>query len=137
MLEIKIQNLPPMPRNASHVPTSRGFLRKTDMARLFEDDLATLIKDLPKLGHNTHGYQVVCYIYTPKEKLRTLKGNISQNSIDFDAHKVFWDTICKQIDIDDSQFVDVRIVKGLSFDEFWNYKVEIKGLTDELLLPGF
>lgn len=132
-LEIKINNLPPCPRNRSH-QVVRNMLIKTDLARAFEKDLTELLENYREDFRNfvamvrlhEHYLSVVYTIYTPRDSLFTKDGRISAKSVDLDAHKVFQDTIFKAIGLDDKLIRDVRYVSPVSFDGKWNYVINIE-----------
>lgn len=133
-INIYIKDLHPCPRNKSHTIV-RGMLIKTKLARLFEESLRKELEmwreEFEKFNKlydkDRHGVGVDVAIASPRNRLITKKGNISKTSIDWDAHKVFWDVIHKEfLKIDDSQVVDIRLKKIVSEDEYWNYFLKFR-----------
>jgi len=132
-LKIVINNLPPMPRNRSHVLT-RGMLIKTPLAREFEKDLTYRLQEFrQEITSFVSNFTIVEHyinlsytIYTPKEELITKAGYISAKSVDFDAHKLMTDVIFKEVGINDKYARKVDIFTPISHDGFWNYVVILR-----------
>jgi hypothetical protein len=137
ILILKFEDLPPMPRNRSHMLIAKGrrpMNIKTPLCREFEKDLELRMKQFvpdvvrfkasynPEINYISAEY----YIFTPREQLFTLKGAISSKSVDLDAHKVMQDTIFRSMDMDDKLIRDARYFSPISHDGKWNYVVIYK-----------
>jgi hypothetical protein len=129
MFEIK--NLPPMPRNRSHM-VARNMLIKTPLAREFEKDLMNRLSNLDQTCFNNlkkefnpkcHYLSAHYVIYTPESELFTKDGSISMRAVDCDAHKLFQDVICRYMGIDDKFIRKVTYETPVSYDDSWNYVV--------------
>lgn len=136
-LNIKIDNLPPMPRNRSHMLTGKAgkcMLIKTPLAREFEKDLVSRLFDYsPHIARfkehfspDQHFLKVTYTIYTPHNDLFTKDGRISLKAVDCDAHKLFQDVLFREIGIDDKFIRNVQYFTPESRDEHWNYSVNIE-----------
>lgn len=143
-LNIKIDNLPPMPRNRSHMLTGKGgkcMLIKTPLAREFEKDLVSRLLDYsPHIARfkehfspDQHFLKVTYTIYTPHNDLFTKDGRISLKAVDCDAHKLFQDVLFREIGIDDKFIRNVQYFTPESRDEYWNYSVNIEVYELEVL----
>ncbi len=133
-LTINIFNLPPMPRNRSHMLTVAGkrpMNIKTQLCREFEkdlefrlkdyaDDIAAFVYEFNPLKHYIQGNYT---IYTPVVELFTKEGKISSRSVDSDAHKSMRDVIYKVIGLDDKLERDTRFFTPQSTDGNWNYVI--------------
>lgn len=139
-MNIKINNLPPMPRNRSHM-IARNMLIKTPLAREFEKDLFFRLKEFEmdalefksKFNPKTNYLKVIYYLYTPENELFKKDGGISLHSVDADAHKIFQDVLAKSIGIDDKFFKDVSYQTRVSSDGNWNYLVNFEIQENECL----
>jgi len=137
ILPIKILNLPPMPRNRSHMLTAKGgrpMNIKTPLAREYEKDLAFRLKEYAGrmiIFRNTyhplkHYVSVEYYIYTPKEMLFTKDGHISAKSVDLDAHKIMQDVLFDCLGLDDKLVRHANYFSPQSHDGNWNYVIVLK-----------
>jgi hypothetical protein len=118
-ISFQIDNLEPCPRNRSHTVVVRGKFAqniKTEAARSYEqairfhlDRIPTVKEFSQKFDKNKHQISATFHHFTPD--FYTATGKISENSVDFDAHKVLVDTVCDYIGIDDAYFSDARITK--------------------------
>ncbi len=137
MLTLQFKNLPPMPRNRSHMLTvanRRPMNIKTPLCREFEKDVMSKMEEFSKecqefknqFNPKKHYISAEYYIFTPRESLFTVNGNISSRSVDLDAHKVFQDTIFRYIDLDDKLVRDVKYFSPVSYDNNWNYIAILK-----------
>ena len=137
ILVIKLEDLPPMPRNRSHMLTVSGrrpMNIKTPLCREYEKDLTARLGEFkgqsakfkesfdPKKNYISAEY----YIFTPKDQLFTLEAKISAKAVDLDAHKVMQDTIFKYIGLDDKLVRDARYFSPVSHDGRWNYILILK-----------
>ena len=138
---IEIKNLPPMPRNRSHM-VARNMLIKTPLARAFEEDLFDRLKKMdqtmfesfkkqfdPKKHYITAQY----IIYTPEDELFTKDGRISHRAVDTDAHKLMQDVIFKHMKIDDALIRYSSYSTPVSGDGNWNYFIIINTAPLEYL----
>lgn len=136
-LEITISDLPPMPRNRSHMLTSskgRPMNIKTELCRQFEKTLEGMLyrysKDFQEFKQGfdpkLHYIQATYYIFTPKILLYTKEDKISSRSVDTDAHKVMRDVLYKCLGIDDKVERDSRFFTPVSQDDAWNYVIRLK-----------
>ena len=134
ILIIKIEDLPPMPRNRSHMLTisqKRPMNIKTPLCREFEKDVTSRMNEFkaqsikfkesfdPKKNYISAEY----YIFTPDSQLFTVDKRISAKAVDLDAHKVMQDTIFKYIDLDDKLVRDAKYFSPVSHDGKWNYVI--------------
>jgi hypothetical protein len=134
---IKIMDLPPMPRNRSHMLTVSGgrpMNIKTPLCREFEKDLEHRLSVyseemaefkaafIPK----SHYIIMQMYVFTPRELLYTKEGHISSRSVDVDAHKAHIDTVFRCIGLDDKLVRDYGICTPVSTDGKYNYLIKIK-----------
>lgn len=137
ILSIKFLDLPPMPRNRSHMLVNKGgrpMNIKTPLCREFEKDVENRMQDFTanamlfkkKFNPDKHYLSAEYYIFTPKESLFTVKKQISAKSVDLDAHKVLQDTIFRCIDLDDKLIRDVKYFSPLSHDGNWNFVILYK-----------
>lgn len=137
ILCLKFTDLPPMPRNRSHMLTvskGRPMNIKTPLCREFENDLFSRLKEFENKCHKFHAtfdpdknyISAEYYIFTPRNSLFTLKNHISSKSVDLDAHKVLQDTIFRFIDLDDKLIRDVKYFSPVSHDDKWNYVIIYK-----------
>lgn len=137
ILTLRFEDLPPMPRNRSHMLISKGkrpMNIKTPLCREFESDVQFRMKEFS--GHSLSFKEAfdpekhyICaeyYIFTPREQLFTLKGQISAKAVDLDAHKVLQDTIFRCIDLDDKLIRHVTYFSPISHDGKWNYVILYK-----------
>jgi hypothetical protein len=139
-LHIVINDLPPMPRNRSHM-VARNMLIKTDLAREFEKDLKLRMNDYAEMFFTfrhefkpTQSYLKVKYtIFTPKSELFTKEGKISLKAVDVDAHKLFQDVMFKSLGLDDKYIRNVSIFTPVSIDDKWNYVITIEKVDIEHL----
>ena len=137
ILIIKFEDLPPMPRNRSHMLTvskGRPMNIKTPLCREFEKDVTSRMNEFkaqsskfkdsfdPKKNYISAEY----YVFTPKDQLFTLESKISAKAVDLDAHKTLQDTIFKYIGLDDKLVRDVRYFSPVSHDGKWNFIVILK-----------
>jgi hypothetical protein len=136
-LELLIEDLPPMPRNRSHMLIAKGkrpMNIKTPLCREYEKDLETRLLQFSKemeafktIFIPDEHYIVATYlIFTPEDLLFTQKGTISSRTLDVDAHKVMTDTIFRSIGLDDKLMRDCHIVTPVSHDGKYNYKITLK-----------
>ena len=137
ILILKFNDLPPMPRNRSHMLVNKGgrpLNIKTPLCRSFDEDLTARMDEFKancllfkKLFDENKNYiSAEYYIFTPRESLITLKGTISSKSVDLDAHKVLQDTIFKYLDMDDKLIRDVKYFSPISHDGKWNFVIIYK-----------
>lgn len=137
ILILKFEDLPPMPRNRSHMLINKGrrpMNIKTPLCREFEADLELRMKQFVpdvarfKASFNPDNNYISAeyYIFTPREQLFTLKGHISSKSVDLDAHKVMQDTIFRSMGMDDKLIRDTRYFSPISHDGKWNYVIIYK-----------
>lgn len=132
MISIVLEDLPPMPRNRSHMLTvtkGRPMNIKTPLAREFEKDVTQRLEVYsdaitefrksfdPKLHYISAEY----FIYTPASALFTKDGIISSRSVDLDAHKSLQDTIFRFMGLDDKLVRDVRYHSPESPDDKWTF----------------
>lgn len=134
---IALYNLPPMPRNRSHMLTVAGkrpMNIKTPLCREFEKDLEhrlSIYSDVmaefkksfnPKL----HYIKLQMIIFTPREELFTQKDTISSRSHDADAHKAQMDTIFRCLGLDDKLVRDYSVITPVSHDGNYNHIILLK-----------
>lgn len=137
MYTIAISNLPPMPRNRSHMLTVAGkrpMNIKTPLCREFEKDLTdrlieykdmfTCIQD--EFDKKRHYISATYYIYTPASELFTKEGAISSRSIDTDAHKCMRDVLYSSIGLDDKVERDTRFYTPVSATGDWDYLIRLE-----------
>ncbi len=135
-LVLRIDNLPPMPRNRSHMLTISGkrpMLIKTQLCREFEKDLENRLKiyslEMEKFKTSfdpkSHYLKAEYTIHTPMEELFTKDGRVSSRSVDLDAHKCFQDTIFRCLGLDDKLVRDVRYSSPVSQNGNWNYDIAV------------
>lgn len=137
MIILKFDNLPPMPRNRSHMLTVSGkrpMNIKTPLCREFEKDLEHRLSNYanemaefkksfnPKL----HYLSMKMVIFTPKEILLKKEGGISSRSGDTDSHKAQMDTIFRCLGLDDKLVRDYTVVTPISHDGNYNHLIIIK-----------
>jgi len=137
ILIIKLEDLPPMPRNRSHMLTisqKRPMNIKTPLCREFEKDVTSRMNEFkaqsikfkesfdPKKNYISAEY----YIFTPRDQLFTLEEKISAKSVDLDAHKTLQDTIFKCIGLDDKLIREVRYFSPISHNGKWNFVIIYK-----------
>lgn len=140
---IEIEDLPPMPRNRSHMLTvakKRPMNIKTPLCREFEKDLEQRLEkyknDFESFKHMDDGssfLSVVYYIYTPAGLLFTKDGRISSKATDLDSHKVFQDTIFRCLGLDDKLVREVTYVSPISHNDCWNYRIQLSWRKIECL----
>lgn len=134
IITIDIFDLPPMPRNRSHMLTvanRRPMNIKTPLCRLFESDLTQRLHNYAKdfeafveaFDEKKHYISAQYIIYTPKSSLYTKDNRISSKSVDLDAHKTLQDTIFKSIKLDDKLIRETKYFSPVSHDEKWNYSI--------------
>lgn len=134
MLSIVFEDLPPMPRNRSHMLTvvkKRPMNIKTPLAREFEKDVTQRLekyteeinKFKQEFDPKVHYISAEYTIYTPSEIIFTKDGWISSRSVDLDAHKCLQDTIFRFMDLDDKLVRDVRYHSPVSHDSKWNFVI--------------
>jgi hypothetical protein len=134
ILIIKIEDLPPMPRNRSHMLTvsqKRPMNVKTPLCREYEKDLFSRMNEFKapaasfKKAFDPHKHYISAeyYIFTPDSQLFTVDKRISAKAVDLDAHKVMQDTIFKYIDLDDKLVRDAKYFSPVSHDGKWNYVI--------------
>jgi hypothetical protein len=134
---LDFNGLPPMPRNQSHVPmrTDKALMiGKTTMARLFEKELEMRLKKIENaqsilamakvFDRKIHGVDLYTTVLNPT--MITLEGTISYQSVDWDAHKVYFDTIFRYLEIDDSQVIDSHVRRRPSPTKEWSFVSVIK-----------
>jgi hypothetical protein len=137
ILPIKILDLPPMPRNRSHMLTAKGgrpMNIKTPLAREYEKDLAFRLKEYAgkmMLFRNAyiptkHYVSIEYYIYTPKDVLFTKDGHISARCVDLDAHKVMQDVLFDCLGLNDKLVRNANYFSPQSHDGNWNYVFVLK-----------
>lgn len=147
-LVIAIRDLPPMPRNRSHQVANK-MLIKTDLCRAFEADLTKRLEEFrdrfrffAELVQVDKHYIAVLYrIYTPAELLFTKDGRISLKATDWDAHKVFQDTLFRSMGLDDKLVRDGRVITPVSKSGKWDYEITLQleetcKLTQEYQTPS-
>lgn len=137
ILILKFENIPPMPRNRSHMLVAKGkrpMNIKTPLCREFEKDLLHRLSIYQsEIAYfrscyvpEKHYIAAEYYIYTPEDLLFTTKGAISSRTLDVDAHKVMTDVIYTSIGLDDKIMRDCRIVTPVSHDGNYNYIIILK-----------
>lgn len=137
ILSLSFNDLPPMPRNRSHMLTvskGRPMNIKTPLCREFEKDLYSrmlefqnkCIKFRKSFNPDKNYISAEYYIFTPRTSLFTLKNQISSKSVDLDAHKVLQDTIFRFLELDDKLIRDVEYFSPISHDDKWNYVIIYK-----------
>jgi len=137
ILSLRFEDLPPMPRNRSHMLTvskGRPMNIKTPLCREFEKDVEGRMKEFSShalsfkeaFNPDKHYISAEYFIFTPRESLFTLKGQISSKSVDLDAHKVLQDTIFKCIQLDDKLIRQTNYFSPISHDGKWNYVILYK-----------
>lgn len=137
ILTLRFEDLPPMPRNRSHMLTvskGRPMNIKTPLCREFEKDVESRIKEFSSqalafkeaFNPDKNYISAEYFIFTPREQLFTLKGQISAKSVDLDAHKVLQDTIFRCIQLDDKLIRNVNYFSPISHDGKWNYVIIYK-----------
>jgi hypothetical protein len=137
ILTLRFSDLPPMPRNRSHmltVKSGRPMNIKTPLCRSFESDLESRMKEFKSqclsfkesFNPDKNYISAEYYIFTPRSSLFTLKNQISSKSVDLDAHKVLQDTIFRSINLDDKLIRDVKYFSPISHDDKWNYVIIYK-----------
>ena len=137
ILTLRFEDLPPMPRNRSHMLISKGkrpMNIKTPLCREFENDVQSRMRQFSEdsisfkeaFDPEKHYICAEYYIFTPREQLFTLKGQISAKAVDLDAHKVLQDTIFRCIDLDDKLIRHVTYFSPISHDGKWNYVILYK-----------
>jgi len=141
MIMFEIKNLPPMPRNRSHM-VARNMLIKTPLAREFEKDLSHRLSSMDQTCFNNLRSEFNCkehylaahyVIGTPETELFTKDGAISMRAVDVDAHKLFQDVICRYIGIDDKFIRKATYETLVSHDGNWNYVVTFHIREKEIL----
>ena len=136
-LVLTFNNLPPMPRNRSHmlaIRDKRPMNIKTPLARDFENDVGVLMgkfsEDIKSFVSNfdkkKHYIKAEYYFYTPEDILITKDGHISSKSVDTDAHKVFRDSIYRCLNLDDKLERDSRFFTPISWDDNHHVVVTLK-----------
>ena len=137
MLMLKIDNLPPMPRNRSHMLTVSGkrpMNIKTPLCREFEKDLEhrlSFFKEAmesfkSKFNPKLHYLSMQMFIATPKEILLKKEGGISSRSGDTDSHKAQMDTIFRCLGLDDKLVREYKVMTPISHDGNYNHLIIIK-----------
>ena len=137
ILSLSFNDLPPMPRNRSHMLTvskGRPMNIKTPLCREFENDLSArmlefqdkCVKFRQSFDPDKNYISAEYYIFTPRTSLFTLKNHISSKSVDLDAHKVLQDTIFRFLELDDKLIRDVKYISPISHDDKWNYVIIYK-----------
>ena len=132
ILTLVFEDLPPMPRNRSHMLTvvkRRPMNIKTPLAREFEKDITNrmeiyrpAINEFTKsFDRQLHYISAEYFIYTPMEAMFTKDGHISSRSVDLDAHKLLQDTIFKSMELDDKLVREVSYRSPVSSDGKWNF----------------
>ncbi len=135
-IQIQINNLPPMPRNRSHMLTSSGgrpMNIKTALCREFEKDLdSRLLKDAKQIteffncfDRKEHYIKAEYILHTPASELFTKDGHISSRSVDTDAHKVMRDVLYQHLGIDDKVERVTCFYTNVSKDDKWNYTITL------------
>lgn len=130
---VRLENLPPMPRNQENT-LSRGRIIKTEkgrqfkkaVPRRFEHYLEERVEFMKDYDPKTEILAVTLIVESPVDLLITKAGTVSKSSVDWDAHKSLWDCFSDFIGVDDSQFMDVRIVKTASDNFLWNFEFRVK-----------
>lgn len=132
---IEIFDLPPMPRNRSHMLTVSGrrpMNIKTPLCREFEKDLEQRLEkykddfaNFKRMDDGTRFLSAVYTIYTPAGSLFTKDGRISARCPDLDSYKVFQDVIFKCLGLDDKYIKEVTYTTIVSDSDLWEYKVEL------------
>jgi len=132
VLSLVLEDLPPMPRNRSHMLTvtkGRPMNIKTPLAREFEKDVTQrleiykdqITKFRKSFESKLHYISAEYFIYTPASALFTKDGVISSRSVDLDAHKLLQDTIFRFMDLDDKLVRDVRYHSPESPNDRWTF----------------
>lgn len=137
---LEIKDLPPCPRNRSHMVT-RNMLIKTPLCREFEKDLTSRLEDFQEAFRdfsemfdvNCKHLSVTYLIYTPSDSLFKKDGGISSRSVDVDAHKVMQDVLFKCIGVDDKFIRNATYFTPVSEDGKWNYKIFIEICDNDTL----
>jgi hypothetical protein len=110
------------------------MLIKTGLARAFEQDLTDRLIQWEEefmlfrtaFKPNLHFIRAHILVCTPKSELFTKQGAVSARAVDFDAHKLFVDTLFRSIGLDDKLIRDGRVTTPVSEDDKWNWIVDLK-----------
>lgn len=132
ILTLKFYNLPPMPTNRAKtlvVSKGRPMLIKTPLAREFEYDIATRMKEYEQEITNFKVFFEKCqnyirlefFAYCPSSELFTKNGGINSKCPDFDSTKLMIDAVFTNMKVNDKYVKDCDIRYAESYDEFWNY----------------
>jgi hypothetical protein len=135
-----IQNLPPMPRNQSHALVSQRIgggktvprMIKTPMALAFEKDLEFRLRKCPGelfAGYDWFKYTLISGI--PSNEFWTAKGQVSKTSVDFDAHKMFTDTVARVHKFNDGQICEHHFLKVPVEGPQWHFAVKIESYNSK------
>ena len=136
-LTIALPDLPPMPRNRSHMLILKGkrpMNIKTPLCREFEKDLEHRLSSYsdamaefkaafdPKI----HYISLIMVICTPKETLLKKEGGISARATDVDAHKAQMDTVFRCLGLDDKLVREYHVFTPISHDGRFNHALLLK-----------
>ena len=130
-LKLFFQNLPPQPRNSTHMANHR----LTDLARAFKDDIQERMARTGLKEHFAESTAIKLFltVYTPVETYLTKDNKLSKTSIDFDAHKLFIDEIAKYFGFNDGLIVEFEYDKS-PIEGSWCFKVTIMDWSNEVCL---
>lgn len=137
ILTLSFYDLPPMPRNRSHMLVTKNHRPmniKTPLCREYEKDLTNRMKQFEAESNHfskmfdrkKHYLSAEYYLFTPQNELFTLDEAISAKAVDLDAHKVMQDTIFKCIGLDDKIIRHTTYFSPMSHDDKWNYVIIYK-----------
>lgn len=128
-LKLFFLNLPPQPRNATHMMGKT----LTPLARAFKDDIQermerTGLKDYFK---ESTAIKLFLTVVTPSETFYTKENNLSKTSIDFDAHKLLVDEISKYFGFNDGLIVEFEFEKR-PITGCWCFEIVIMDWSNEV-----
>lgn len=135
MIKVFFRNLPPMPRNNSHIKTRHGYIL-SDMARMFKEDVTARLASVQwdEYFNKAKEMAVTVVVHTPKEKYFTKEEVLSKTSIDMDAHKCLLDCIADFFKFNDGIISDFRVVKT-PIDGDWCFEIELNEIEPEITNP--
>ena len=137
ILILNIEDLPPMPRNRSHMLTVSGkrpMNIKTPLCREFEKTLEGILQAyLPPMEKfksafvpKKHFISAEFFIYAPKEVILTQEQVISSRCPDFDSNKALTDVIFKVLQMDDKLIKSATIKYLISPSNNWDHIIILR-----------
>jgi hypothetical protein len=131
-MDIVIYDLPYLPINRARTVT-RNMLIKTPLAREFEKDLKSRLKEYApqfetfrkEFFSDKHLLEVTYNIQIPRSLLINKKGELSSRSPDIDSIKLLQDTIFEEIGIDDKYIKVLKVIHSPSHTDTYNYIIEV------------